>query len=307
MAVFLLAVPVAFVGLLWRCAPRRRRPWGSTSTAGSSRSPGTPGAGGSSGCCSEGWRRSALVLGQRVDALGRVTALAPTLLGAGVLLGTIAGELTARPVGRHPPLGRRRDAHPRRDPAARSGRGARASRPPCSSGRWPSARRGGRPTTRGAPAACSAGAAPWSTPTSARCSWAAAAGPGPARSTRCRSPWPCSCSRRARRRRPARHRQPARAPSSTAAGSTPCCAAGRWATCSPRRRSPCSARSGRWRCSWPRRSAACPASGSVVDTVVAVDRGPRRAVRHRGGLRPAGRAGAHPDHQGRRPAAAAAR
>ena len=39
----------------------------------------------------------ALVLGQRVDALGRVTALAPTVLGAGILLGTIAGELTARP------------------------------------------------------------------------------------------------------------------------------------------------------------------------------------------------------------------
>ena len=38
-----------------------------------------------------------LVLGQRVDALGRVTALAPMALGAGVLLGTIAGELTARP------------------------------------------------------------------------------------------------------------------------------------------------------------------------------------------------------------------
>ena len=38
-----------------------------------------------------------LVLGQRVDALGRATALAPTVLGAGVLLGTIAGELTARP------------------------------------------------------------------------------------------------------------------------------------------------------------------------------------------------------------------
>src|SRR6478735_10981843 len=38
-----------------------------------------------------------LVLGQRVDALGRVTALAPTVLGAGVLLGTISGELTARP------------------------------------------------------------------------------------------------------------------------------------------------------------------------------------------------------------------
>ena len=38
-----------------------------------------------------------LVLGQRADALGRVTALAPTVLGAGILLGTITGELTARP------------------------------------------------------------------------------------------------------------------------------------------------------------------------------------------------------------------
>ena len=38
-----------------------------------------------------------LALGQRVDALGRATALAPTVLGAGVLLGTIAGELSARP------------------------------------------------------------------------------------------------------------------------------------------------------------------------------------------------------------------
>ena len=38
-----------------------------------------------------------LVLGDRVDALGRAAALAPTALGAGVLLGTIAGELTARP------------------------------------------------------------------------------------------------------------------------------------------------------------------------------------------------------------------
>ncbi len=38
-----------------------------------------------------------LTLGQRVDDLGRVTALAPTALGAGVLAGTIVGELTARP------------------------------------------------------------------------------------------------------------------------------------------------------------------------------------------------------------------
>ncbi len=41
-----------------------------------------------------------LVAGERVDALGRLTALAPTALGAGILIGTIAGELTARaPVG----------------------------------------------------------------------------------------------------------------------------------------------------------------------------------------------------------------
>lgn len=38
-----------------------------------------------------------LTLGERVDALGRATALAPTVLGAGVLLGTIVGELSARP------------------------------------------------------------------------------------------------------------------------------------------------------------------------------------------------------------------
>ncbi|MEO6791975.1 MAG: hypothetical protein ABI249_03225, partial [Ornithinibacter sp.] len=34
---------------------------------------------------------------QRVDSLGRLTALAPTALGGGVLVGTIVGELTARP------------------------------------------------------------------------------------------------------------------------------------------------------------------------------------------------------------------
>src|SRR6188768_3440336 len=38
-----------------------------------------------------------LTLGQQVDDLGRLTALAPTALGAGVLVGTIVGELTARP------------------------------------------------------------------------------------------------------------------------------------------------------------------------------------------------------------------
>ena len=73
----------------------------------------------------------ALVLGQRVDALGRVTALAPTLLGAGVLLGTIAGELTARPT-----VGIRRSAAVERrtlarDPSAWPGVAARRlDRPP---------------------------------------------------------------------------------------------------------------------------------------------------------------------------------
>lgn len=38
-----------------------------------------------------------LVLGDDLDALGRLTALAPTALGTGVLLGTIVGELSARP------------------------------------------------------------------------------------------------------------------------------------------------------------------------------------------------------------------
>ncbi len=43
-----------------------------------------------------------LALGQRVDALGRVTALAPVAVGVGVLLGTVVGERTARPaVGVH--------------------------------------------------------------------------------------------------------------------------------------------------------------------------------------------------------------
>lgn len=38
-----------------------------------------------------------LGLGESWDALGRITALAPAALGTGVLLGTIVGELTARP------------------------------------------------------------------------------------------------------------------------------------------------------------------------------------------------------------------
>lgn len=46
-----------------------------------------------------------LTLGQRLDALGRLGALAPAALGAGVLLGTVVGELRARPA-----LGTRREA-----------------------------------------------------------------------------------------------------------------------------------------------------------------------------------------------------
>ncbi len=98
MAVVLLALPVAFVGLvvaLWRRVvvtvgvdehsgvveiARHTRRWRVVGLL----------LGGAAAVL-------ALVLGERVDALGRVTALAPTVLGAGVLLGTIAGELTARP------------------------------------------------------------------------------------------------------------------------------------------------------------------------------------------------------------------
>ena len=75
-----------------------------------------------------------LTLGQRVDALGRATALAPTVLGVGVLLGTIAGELDRPALGRHPPFGRRR----RRAPCGRSFRGGgpscSPSPRPCSRG-----------------------------------------------------------------------------------------------------------------------------------------------------------------------------
>lgn len=38
-----------------------------------------------------------LVGGQTLDALGRLTSLAPAVLGAGILFGTVVGELTARP------------------------------------------------------------------------------------------------------------------------------------------------------------------------------------------------------------------
>ena len=98
MAVFLLAVPVAFVGLL--VALMRRV----VVTVGVNEHSGVV----EIARHTRRWRivglllggvaaAVALVLGQRVDALGRVTALAPTLLGAGILLGTIAGELSARP------------------------------------------------------------------------------------------------------------------------------------------------------------------------------------------------------------------
>ena len=98
MALFLLAVPFALLGLavaLWRRGgimvgvnehsevvgiARHTRRWRLVGLL----------VGGVAALC-------ALVIGERVDALGRVTALAPTVLGAGVLLGTIAGELTARP------------------------------------------------------------------------------------------------------------------------------------------------------------------------------------------------------------------
>src|SRR6478609_2554101 len=98
MAVVLLAVPVAFVGLL--VALMRRV----VVTVGVNEHAGVV----EIARHTRRWRLVGLllggvaavlvlVLGQRVDALGRVTALAPAVLGAGVLLGTIAGELTARP------------------------------------------------------------------------------------------------------------------------------------------------------------------------------------------------------------------
>ncbi len=98
MAVFLLALPVAVVGLLVALARRV------VVTVGADEHPGVV----QIARHTRRWRVVGLllggvvavlllVLGQRVDALGRLTALAPMALGAGVLLGTIAGELTARP------------------------------------------------------------------------------------------------------------------------------------------------------------------------------------------------------------------
>jgi hypothetical protein len=98
MAVLLLAVPVAFVGLVVALVRRV------VVTVGVNEHSGVV----QIARHTRRWRivglllggaaaALAVALGQRVDALGRVTALAPTLLGAGILLGTIAGELTARP------------------------------------------------------------------------------------------------------------------------------------------------------------------------------------------------------------------
>ena len=106
MSVLILAVPVALVGLA--VALLRRV----VVTVGVSEHSGVV----EIARHTRGWRVVGLVLGgvaaalllalgQRVDDLGRVTALAPTALGAGVLVGTIVGELTARP-----PVGVRRSA-----------------------------------------------------------------------------------------------------------------------------------------------------------------------------------------------------
>lgn len=103
MAVLLLALPVAVVAFLVALARRRVVTVGVNEHAEVVRVAGRTRA----------WRVAGLllgvlaagvllVLGQRADALGRLTALAPAALGAGVLLGTIVGELTARPaVGIH--------------------------------------------------------------------------------------------------------------------------------------------------------------------------------------------------------------
>ena len=157
MAVVLLALPVALVGLVLALCV------GSSSTVGVNEHSGVV----EIARHTRRWRVVGLLLGavaavlllalgQRVDALGRVTALAPTVLGAGVLLGTIAGELTARPS-----VGIRRSAAVETRtlgailPRGRAVAARRLDRP-CSSGRSPSARRGVRPTTWGAPGACSA-------------------------------------------------------------------------------------------------------------------------------------------------------
>jgi hypothetical protein len=98
MTVVLLALPIALVGLVLALGRRV------VVTVGVNEHPGVV----EIARQTRGWRVVGLllgavaavlllVLGERVDALGRASALAPTALGAGVLLGTIAGELTARP------------------------------------------------------------------------------------------------------------------------------------------------------------------------------------------------------------------
>jgi len=98
MAVLLLAVPVAFVGLVVALVRRVVVTVGVNEHSGVVQIARHTRRWGIVGLLLGAVAAAlAVALGQRVDALGRVTALAPTLLGAGILLGTIAGELTARP------------------------------------------------------------------------------------------------------------------------------------------------------------------------------------------------------------------
>src|SRR4029079_11273957 len=98
MRLFLLAVPVALVGLLVALAHRVVVTVGVNEHRGVVETARRTRRGRVAGLLLGGAAAvGALVLGERVVALGRVTALGPTLLGAGILLGTIAGELTARP------------------------------------------------------------------------------------------------------------------------------------------------------------------------------------------------------------------
>ena len=139
MAVVLLALPVALARARpGPDAPGRRHRGGQRAQRGRRDRPAHPALAGGRPAARRGGgspapRRSA----DRVDALGRATALAPTVLGAGVLLGTIAGELTARPA-----VGIRRSAAVETrtlgvDPAARPRRAAGGLDRP--------ARRGARP------------------------------------------------------------------------------------------------------------------------------------------------------------------
>lgn len=106
MGLLVLAVPIALIGLVVSLLRR------TVVTVEVDEHPGVAAI----AAHTRGWRVVGLVtgavaaflllaLGERVDALGRLTALAPAALGAGVLLGTIFGELTARA-----PIGVRRSA-----------------------------------------------------------------------------------------------------------------------------------------------------------------------------------------------------